>query len=412
MPFALYNSSDLNMHNATYISYDAAADYNAKFIKKDANGLDATNQGWCHRFAPFRAFICDPMVIQCLRYFKKTRCKYGYIDFDNNFLQRYFGNNYWQDEWCQACCNFITTLVQNTDRYGRLVEKKGYGCLKRTGNDLNTLRNLTSYTLNKDIYESVGNTLEYKYATNINEMCCFLSAVLSILISNSVRYEANSDKDTYVSKVNRSFYDAANHYNFTRFPIIHYGNHFFNSCRINNQYTFAGYDNKEPYHYTHKDLVKKYINSFWPIDATGKKIPEQEPSLTMFVPKITARGKEMCDYSHAVPTQAGNQYQHNITNAKRNQWEIIRANETWDKGIKKLKFHQGRYAAAWQAFQKNWYSYNYFGALKAQQICNQAAIDFDDKLHSLQTLTFLNPCLNNRVNQAFWIAPNGNWILK
>lgn len=399
------------MHNATYISYDAAADYNAKFIKKDANGLDATNQGWCHRFAPFRAFICDPMVIQCLRYFKKTRCNNGYPDFDNSFLKQYFGNDYIQDEWCTACCNFITTLVQNTDRYGRLVEKRGYGCLKRTGNDLNTLGNLTSYTLNKDIYESVGNTLEYKYATNINEMCCFLSAVLSILISNSVRYEADIENQ-HLSTKDKSFYEAENQYKFTRSPIIHYSNHFFNSCRINNQYTFAGYDNKEPYHYTHKDLVKKYINSFWPIDATGKKIPEQEPSLTMFVPKITARGKEMCDYSHAVPTQAGNQSQHQIINAKRKLWEIKRINEEWDNGVKKLQFYRGKYAGAFQQFQKNWYSYNYFGALKAAQICNQVQTDFNDRLGKLQMIKALNPCLSNRVNQAFWIAPNGNWILK
>jgi hypothetical protein len=193
---------------------------------------------------------------------------------------------------------------------------------------------------------------------------------------------------------------------------MHHGNHFFNICRINNQYTFAGFDNKDLYYNTPKDLVKKYIDFYWPIDVMGHKLPEQEPLLTMFVPKITARGKEMCDYSQAVPTQAGNQFQHNIPSAKRNQWEMIRANEEWDKGIKKLKFHQGRYAAAQQAFQKNWCSYNYFGALKAQQIRNQAAIDFDDKLHSLQTLTVLNPCLNNRVNQAFWIAPNGDWILR
>ena len=399
------------MHANNYITYDVAADYNAKFIHRDATGLDATNQGWCHRFAPFRAFICDPMVIQCLRFFKKTRCNGGYIDFDNNFLQRYFGNDYWKDEWCQACCNFITTLVQNTDRYGKLVEKRGYGCLKRTGNDLNTMGNLESYTLNKDIYESIGNTLEYKYATSINEMCCFLSAVLSILISNSVRYEADIENQ-HQSANDKSFYEAENQYKFTRSPIIHCGNHFFNSCRINNHYTLAGYDNKEPYYNTHKDLVNKYINSFWPIDATRKKIPGQKPLLTMFVPKITARGKEMCDYSHAVPTQAGNQFQHNITSAKRNQWKMIRANEEWDNGVKKLKFYRGKYAGAFQQFQKNWYSYDYFGALKAQQVCNQAAIDFDDKLHSLQTLTALNPCLNNRVNQAFWIAPNGNWILR
>ena len=401
------------MHNATYISYDAAADYNAKFIHRDETGLDATNQGWCHRFAPFRAFICNPTVIQCLRFFKKTRCKGGYIDFNNNFLQRYFGNDYWQDEWCQACCNFITTLVQNTDRYGRLIEKRGYGRLKRTGNNaIQTGPYLEAYTLNKEIYESVGNTLEYKYATRINEMCCFLSAVLSILISNSVRYEANDEEDKYLSTENRGFYDAANHYNFTRSPIIHHGNHFFNICRINNQYTFAGFDNKALYYNTPKDLVKKYINDFWPIDIMGHKLPEQEPLLTMFVPKITARGKEMCDYSQAVPTQAGNQFQHNITSAKRNQWEMIRANEEWDNGVKKLKFYRGKYAGAFQQFQKNWYSYNYFGALKAAQICNQVQTDFNCRLGKLQMIKALNPCLSNRVNQAFWIAPNGDWILR
>lgn len=379
-----------------YIPSEAVATYNANFINQDEKGLNATNMGWCHRYAPFRAFICCPNVIRCLKWFKQNRCQNEFINFDNNFLQRYFGNDYWQDEWCQACCKFIEVLVRNTDENGRLISNPGYGWRRTQGDPL--VGDQKVFSNNIEVFECVGNLLRFKGYSNRKEMMSMLSAVLSVLVSHPAEFK---EKKTIWSDEN-GFY-SGNFYKSTRCPIMYVGNvHFSNAAFLgNNRYKILGHGENNKVYNTHKDLMKDYVEHF-----------KGTNNLIVDVDVVRLDKNKTCDYSQAVPTQDGSQYQHTELSKKVNISKLPEDTNRYNVNINEIR----------NSLQQMVISNNNFNLAKMwdnpylmQQAINNYNLYkscYQSNLQCTKDLVKENPYLINLACRDFWADQNGNWFLK
>lgn len=379
----------------TYIPSETVATYNANFIDKDEKGLNATNVGWCHRYAPFRAFICCPNVIRFLKWFKQNRCQYGCINFDNNFLQRYFGNDYWQDEWCQACCKFIEVLVKNTDKNGILMSNPGYGWLRRQGDPLGDQK---VYSNNIEVFECIGNLLRFKYFSDREEMMSMLNAVLSVLVSYPVEFK---EKKTMFSNEN-GFY-SGNFYKATRCPIMYVGNvHFSNAAFLgNNRYKILGHGKNNEVYNTHKGLMEGYVRDF---KGTNPFISD--------VDVVILDVNKTCDYSYAVPTQDGNQHQHTVLSEKVKLSKLPEDTNRYNTSINEIRNNLQQMIISNNNFNlaKMWN--NQYAMQQAINNYNSNASCYQSNLQLIKDIVKQNHYLTNLAYHDFWIYSNGTWILK
>lgn len=160
------------------------AEHNAKFLIDDP-GFCNTNEGWCHRFAPFRSFITNENVIQAIKYFKNQHCQNGYPNFNYPLMGRYCGNDYNTYYYTKMLMQFIQVLCASTDNHGRIIK----GNLQNATLS-NHIQNkfIQTRSYNKLLFETVGNILAPTYATSTDDMDKFLDDTVKILTDFKCSY--------------------------------------------------------------------------------------------------------------------------------------------------------------------------------------------------------------------------------
>ena len=160
------------------------AERNAQFLIDDP-GFSDTNEGWCHRFAPFRSFITNENVIRAIKYFKNKHCQNGHPNFNYPLMRQYCGNDYNTYYYTKMLMQFITVLCETTDNNGRIIKRNLQNATLN-----NPIQNKFIHTrsYNKLLFETVGNILAPINATSTEDMHKFLDDTVKILTDFKCAY--------------------------------------------------------------------------------------------------------------------------------------------------------------------------------------------------------------------------------
>ena len=167
------------------------AEYNVDFLINDP-AFNDTNAGWCHRYSPFRNFITNEDVIKFIQYFKSNYYNPAtrQCEFNNALMELCCGKNYKKYYYTKALMHFINILCKETDKYGRIIKHPLE--IANLYDDKDTIA-LSIQTYNKQLFETVGGILDFKYSSSLCPMTDFLSDVLSLLSDFACQWGSKSD---------------------------------------------------------------------------------------------------------------------------------------------------------------------------------------------------------------------------